>query len=225
MTTWPICFWQKPGYHPCLCLSLVCSLHPYPVHHQFWFLPLKCISNLFSPLPLSYPGLCHLSPTAVSTSQSPQGYCGDLSTTQVWSFTSPTPTLQWFPILLWTKLRTPHTHGILHGLPCLSLQPHFPHSSLHSHAHGPAAPSRASGPLSRLFSKSTIPSQAMPDFYSCESLADIISIRMSFRWPNRCSWSIYGMNVFYFFCFQALRMQKVGMEDQCQQKEQMQLSN
>lgn len=180
--TWLICFWQKPGYCPRLLLSLICSLYPYPVHHQFWFLSLKYISNLFSLPPLSYPGHCHLSLTAVSTSRSPQGYCGDLSTTQVWSFTSPTLTLQWLPILLWTKLRTLYTHGIPHGLPCLSLSSFISLTLLHSPAHGPVAPSRASGPLSRLFSKSMIPSQAMPDFYSCESLAGCQQVLVKYLW-------------------------------------------
>lgn len=148
MMTGPLCSWKKPGYCPCLHLSLMCPLHTYPVCHRFWLiLLLTYVSSLFAPLHLSCPGPV-ISPQLQSPQASPH-MTAVVTLLQHGSDQSPSPfQTRLVSHLALDRTQTPYTHKILHGLLCLSSLISL--SPLHSPAHGPVAPSGASRPLSRL---------------------------------------------------------------------------
>lgn len=114
--------------------------------------PNICLKSVHSSPPLlPKPGL--LSLTSDSSSQSSYGCLGDLSTTWILSVTSPiSKPFRSFPSCFGQN----STHRILPAC----LQPRLPHHSLHSPAHWPVAPLRASRPLSRLSPATAVPCQA-----------------------------------------------------------------
>ena len=134
--------------------------------------------------PSLLPRPSHLSLTAVSPSQPPHDCRGDLSTTWIWSVTIPLPNPSVVSHLALDRTQTPYTHRILHGLLCLSSLISLTLPSIHQHM-GQWPPQEplglCQGCLLRLQYHVRPP---VPAFYS---VADIFSIWMSFRWPNRSS--------------------------------------
>lgn len=141
--------------------------------------PNVCLKSVhISPPFLPRPSL--LSLTSDSSSQSPYACLGDLSTTRIWSVTSPTS--KPFPILLWAKLKFFVPTGS--SLPVSRLVS-LTVPSIHQHI-GQWPPYE---PLS-LCPGCLLPPQyhvrpPVPGFYS---VADIFPFQMSFRWLNRALW-------------------------------------
>lgn len=191
--------------------SLICPLHTYPVHHQFWFLPLKYVSDLFT--------LLHLSLTAVSTSQSPQGCYGDLSFLQHRPYNSPPPLQPFsgFPSCFGQISKLLICLGSsLVCLACLSSLIFLTFPSIHQHMD-------QCGPLKSLLAFCLACSLGVQYHLRLCHVFTPVSLWLTF-FPSEYLKYLWNKHLFFLW-LQALRIQKIGMGSQCQQKEQMQLLN